>query len=104
MGTEGYILIVDKPSSIRIAVGANDKLGLWNGAMTVLQLLRSPDDSIFQQTIRDYPDQAFRGAYWLDVKLKQGSGLFDFTQTQQSQVDFLRRHKISTLFYQEPGA
>lgn len=107
MGQEGYILIVDRPAtSVRVSVGANDKLGLWNGGMTAIQLLLrdagSAEDSVFAQTIRDHPDHSVRGAHWLEVTLPQQAGVYVVDSVVREKIDFLRRHKINALLYQQP--
>src|SRR5262249_15077430 len=76
MGGEGYVLsIAPSSAGASIVVAAAEDHGLWNGGMTLLQILL--DDSQVREAmlapvlIRDYPDAAVRSGVLYSAAVTQ---------------------------------
>lgn len=115
MGVEGYVLeAVVTGSAPRVTVGAADARGLWNGAMTVIQLLRGDagfgarETSLSAQVIEDYPDHPIRLAMSgasMPLQPEYVSGSCILPDAVKQRIDKLARYKFNRIVsgrYQAP--
>jgi len=88
MRTEGYLL---KTDSLGVRLVAQTPAGLFNGLMTLVQLVKAhPDAQLPGLLIKDYPDLAWRGVSD-DISRGQVSTMENF----QAIIRYLAEHKMN---------
>lgn len=105
IGEEGYALsVTNNAGNVRIVVGASTQHGLFNGGMTVLQLLLtdagSKELNVTPQLIRDYPDKPVRAGYLSSAQLTYDlvSKTYLLGPEAMKRIDQLARIKFNTLY------
>ena len=105
IGEEGYALsVANSAGNVRIVVGASTQHGLFNGGMTVLQLLLtdagSKELNVTPQFIRDYPDKPVRAGYLSSAQVTYDSltQKYTFTSAAMKRIDQLAQIKFNTLY------
>ena len=89
---------------MRIVVGASTQHGLFNGGMTLLQLLLTDDGpkelNVTPQLIRDYPDKPVRAGYLFSAQLTYDSlsQKYVLGPDAMQRIDKLARIKFNTLY------
>ncbi|MCC6639707.1 MAG: hypothetical protein IT386_00935, partial [Deltaproteobacteria bacterium] len=105
-GAEGYRLLVTRAAGgFRVVVASATEHGLWNGAMTLRQLLLRDDGtaeaSLTPQIIRDYADHPMRAAMPYDFEFTQtdGQGRYAVSSAQIAVLDRLARLKMNAVIF-----
>lgn len=105
-GDEGYRLSVTRSGGgFRVVVASATDHGLWNGAMTLRQLLLDDDGAaeatLAPQAIRDYADHAVRASMPYDFEFTQRNAQNDYVVSsgQTAILDRLAHLKIDTVIF-----
>src|SRR5262245_47920864 len=107
MGTEGCsISVAPWQGGIKIFVAAATDHGLWNGGMTVIQLLLTDatpsrrETAIVPRLIRDYPDNPVRGGHVYTARptVDPTTGKFALGAAAKARIDQLARMKLNVLY------
>lgn len=105
-GDEGYRLLVTRSGAgFRVVVASSTDHGLWNGAMTLRQLLIRDDGlaeaTLSPQLIRDYADHPMRAALPYDFEFTQKNAQNDYivSSGQIAILDRLAHLKINQVFF-----
>lgn len=105
-GDEGYrIVVMPFGTGLRIVVASASDHGLWNGAMTLRQMLLTDggaaEASLAPQIVRDYADHPVRAAmpYDLDFTQRDGQNRYVVSSAQLAVLDRLAHLKINTVIF-----
>lgn len=105
-GEEGYVLsVTPSVAGLRVVVASSTDRGLWNGAMTLRQLLLANgggrETSLAPQLVRDYPDQPVRAALPVDLGFTTtgGGSTYVVTAGQIAILDALAQQKTNVVIF-----
>lgn len=105
-GEEGYVLsVTPSVAGHRVVVASSTDRGLWNGAMTLRQMLIANgggrETSLAPQLVRDYPDQPVRAALPVDLGFTTtgGDSTYLVTAAQIAILDALAQQKTNVVIF-----